>query len=968
MRSFMLRLLGLLFIAPTVLSGQYFQQKIAYDINASIDSNHLISATCDISYTNQSSSELDTIFLHLWQNAFKDRLSAFSEQMIRIGDLNFYYANDDELGGYNNLIVSMDGIKMELYSWQRNKDVVYFLPSKPLKPEQSVTIETSYDLQLPRKMSRTGWTTYDEYLMYWHPTPAVYDTKGWHPMPYLAMGESYTEVANYNIELTTDSESIIASSPFTKQGNKYFFSAENIIDFAAITSKNKTVYTHKLNSNGKNPIALSVMTKSPKRDSSIVAYLQDALNYLEPLIGSYPYSTLAVMDKGIKAKSGMEYPGLITVSGEDKTPSNLRYYLVHELLHQYFYSALAFNQRSYAWLDEGLTTYFQQRYYKELLGFDHYSSNSELIMFNGQQPLLHSFARGQACRHHHASLSTHIDDTDPINYGLNAYEIPARMYAHLADYCGTSNFDIGIQTFYQNWKEKHPQPKDLQQALETASGKNLSWFFNELIIENWAYDYEVESLENGVLTVNHANGSTPPYKVTFLSDDGNEKQVWIEGHTGTNTYDIKDQKWTKAILDKENLSMDLNTNNNSVNVKRPLKISPLTKIDDGRYIELMFVPTLSYNTSDGGMLGLALYNSSFPPKKLKWAISPGYGFASSSPVGQAWLSYDQYLKNDEFRKLNYRIGAKSYSFRNSEPLESSLQYIRISPEVSLHFKHANRNQKSSKVYLQSVFLNEEYFDYQEEEFSIKNRNSTLYRLGYEYTNGWNLGPYSFLAELEHQPYTNIVGESHQYTKLTASLEKSFKYAPSLSIDFRLWGAYFLSNSQRESASYDGGFTKGSSALIYQGFNDYAYDDYFFNRANQGVRLSNQTSNAGGGFKTPLGSQYNLGLTNDLAFALNIKSDLPIKMPRLFPLKLFLDVGYAKTKSTFESPITGTTMYSGGVMLEFIEGLFSIYLPMVNSQVISDIYNIEGKGLLGKVSFRIDLHKFNPWQMLDEKKL
>jgi hypothetical protein len=973
MRSRLLSTLGLFLIISVSATAQYFQQDVSFEINASLDSNHTIIATTDITYTNNSPNTIDTFFIHLWANAFSDKLSAFSEQAIRTGKLDFYFAPDEELGGYRDLSIGVGSKRMELYSWRNNKDVIYFMLPKSLTPGESITINTSYELKLPRKFSRMGWKTYDDYLMYWYPTPAVYDQAGWHPMPYLSMGEFYTEIADYLINLKTSDQDMISSVPFKNRSNGvYRFEGTDIIDFAIIKSKNKKVYKHKLSS-AKGEIALSIMTKYPERDSSVNEYVKQALVYFENTIGPFPYQSISIMDKGPKSKSGMEYPGLITVSGENEEVSDLRYYVVHELLHQYFYSALAFNQRDYAWLDEGLTTYYQQRYYKEVLGQDYYSANNKVLMNEMQPPFLQHLARGQACRHYHAPLSMNVNDIDPINYGLNAYEVPARMYAHMADYVGIDMFDECMKQFYLEWKGKHPQPIDLRQAIEKHTKKDLAWFFEDLIQKDWSYDYKAVKLSEGNLTVEHVSGSTPPYQVTLRSEEGNLKTLWIEGHTGTKTfegitttgYSDEEINWNSAIIDEQGISMDINRNNNYLGVKRPIKLIPLAKVDDGRYREIYFTPTFSFNTSDGGQIGIALFNSTFPTKKVKWAISPAFGFTSGNPIGETWLSYDHYLKNKKFRKLQYKLNAKSYSFRYSEGLDKSLRYVRISPNISLHFYHAPKEYKYSKLYIKPIFLNEEYFKFQEEDVFINNRNSAILRLGYEYYNFWNLGPSDFKVNLEYQSYNNIVNEKHSYSKINVEYNKSFKYKPHQSIDFRLWGSYFISNTQRESANYDGGIVKGSSALIYQGFNDYAYDDYFFNRANQEVSLDNQISYGGGGFKTPLGSQYNLGQSNDLAFALNIESDLPVKMPRFFPLRLFLDIGYYTSKSTAEQSLTGQTLYSGGALLEFGEGVFSVYLPLFNSQTISDIYNTEGIGLLGKISFKLDLVKYNPWDIAED---
>ncbi len=282
------------------------------------------------------------------------------------------------------------------------------------------------------------------------------------------------------------------------------------------------------------------MSSDSLRYVSSLQYLTKAMDYFEKVIGDFPYTSLSIVDKGISENSGMEYPGLITVSGSDSGESDLQYYLVHELLHQYFYSALAFNQRKHSWLDEGLTTYYQQRYYKDMIGVDHYSSKYSLILHEGQQPILQTVARGQATRHMHTSISSGMSDFSPLNFGMNTYEVPARMFAYLTDYLGDDVFDRGMQNLLASWSEKHPYPIDLQTILEKESGRNLSWFFEELIEGDWSYDYRIDGFENGNLVVEHRSGSQPPYKVTFGTQEGEETMdKWIDGHHGKQTYKVE---------------------------------------------------------------------------------------------------------------------------------------------------------------------------------------------------------------------------------------------------------------------------------------------------------------------------------------------------------------------------------------------------------------------------------------------
>ena len=81
-------------------------------------------------------------------------------------------------------------------------DVIKVVLPQPLKPGDSATIATPFKVQLPPYFSRSGFADGEFMVCQWYPKPAVFDKDGWHEMPYLDMGEFYSEYASYKVNIT----------------------------------------------------------------------------------------------------------------------------------------------------------------------------------------------------------------------------------------------------------------------------------------------------------------------------------------------------------------------------------------------------------------------------------------------------------------------------------------------------------------------------------------------------------------------------------------------------------------------------------------------------------------------------------------------------------------------------------------------------------------------------------------------
>jgi len=926
------------------LMAQYFQQEIKYSIDGLYDKkSHEVTADITVSYTNNAPQSLDTLYINLWANAFKSKTSPYTEQAIKLGNTDFYFAPKSNEGGYTKLEVLYDNQPLTI-QYKETEETAYIILNTPLKSGETATIKFDYILKMPYRFGRFGWYESGVQLVHWYPSMAVFDSEGWHHMHYLSMGELYSDIATYEVKLELPYSTYTSTSPLDGTA------IDGVVDYAIIADNNYTLDENKI---GNTPVFL-MHQNNPTFDNEGFAELEKVFHYLEKNIGPYPYPSLSLVEKD--KSGGMEYSGLVTLGAKDR--ATYLYYMVHELIHQWFYGSLVTNQRESAWLDEGFTTYFQQRYYTDQFGYDHYTKLApSLHGVKDGLPLLQKVAMAQAYRAFDQPICTHIDKSSALNYGFNSYEIPARWIGHLEAYLSRETFDKAVQQLYKDWKGKHPSEAGFRQIFESASGKDLTWFFDDIIYKTWATDYKI-SKQGNTATIRNNSLLPAPYTIETTLKSGEQTSTWQEGHIEAKEVQLTTD-YKKIKIGPETGLLDKNPNNNQLG-NRPIKIVPGIGLDDTDYHEIYTLPLVNYNTSDGLGLGMALFNSTLAPKRWKYMIAPQYAFGSGNLTGHAWTSYDYYTESPWLRKVFFKLGVKSYNSSYSEVLDDHSRYLKVDPSISLHFRNTADSHVYDKLTFKSIYIKNYGFALDGQ--SLGRRSSLINQLKYEYFNFYELAPMDAWATLEYQDYTNGALQDENYLKLTTSLKKSWLYRPNKKVSFRLFAGYFLSNSRRNATSFDPQLTRGSMALIHQGYNDYAYDEYWFNRGNQNQGIwGQQVSFGGGGFKTPIGSQFSVGQSNDLAAALNFESDLPFNLPRLLPLAFYADVGYYTVSSN--SDLMGRTLFNCGLALNYGEGLFSVYLPIYSSSGISD--NLVSRNFLNKISFRIDINRFNPWELVED---
>jgi hypothetical protein len=513
-------ILSFLLFTGVAVSAQkaYWQQELKYNITASLnDKDKTISGFESIVYKNNSPETLSFIWFHLWPNAYKNESTALFQQ-IKNDTARSKKKESMGFGFIDDLSFSVNGepAKTQPHPNPQYIDIIKLVLNKPLAPGGEIKIVTPFTVKLPPYFSRSGYAETEIMACQWYPKPAVYDKNGWHEMPYLDMGEFYSEYATYDVSITVPPDYIVsatgtlqtstelsaykkigAANALNRNGNPVLYEvnpgadgkilqyhAEQVPDFAWFADKDFVIqYDTAQLSGGKVVDAFSFYhNKGNSLWSNSIDYVKDGVRKYSEWVGEYGYPVVqAVEGPANNSSGGMEYPMVTLITSPDAKKEGLDGVIAHEVGHNWFMAMLGSNERMHTWMDEGLNTYYQFRYEAEK-----YRSNS---IFGDAIPdevkkmpadkfldIIYNVIDKQIPME--AAMETPADKfLNSEEYGLVSY-IKTALWLYMLEAAeGRDKVDMAIKNYFNKWKFKHPEPEDMQAAFEEAIGGKLDKFF-----------------------------------------------------------------------------------------------------------------------------------------------------------------------------------------------------------------------------------------------------------------------------------------------------------------------------------------------------------------------------------------------------------------------------------------------------------------------------------------------------------
>ncbi len=574
MKKLVLSTLCMLIFVISYAQPDRWQQRVKYTMDVKVDVNtNRFSGTQKLEYTNNSPDTLGKLFYHLYWNAFQpgsmmdmrsQRQGSMSgsregapdwDQRVRDRIANL---QPDEIGYQRVSDLKVNGKSQKMIEHETILEIVL---DKPILPKSKATIELKFDAQVPLQVRRSGRDNAEgvRYSMsQWYPKLCEYDYEGWHPTPYVGR-EFYGVWGDYDVNITIDKTYIIASTGYLQNANQigygyesagtkvtrpagptltWHFIAPNVHDFMWAADPEykhltKTVRDgmvlhvfYKISKPHLQKIfdALSPNVKSRYKDvneyiaqyeaqwKNVLPEAARALPYMEQTFGPYAYKQYSFVHGG---DGGMEYPMATLIKGPSMGT------VIHEWMHSWYQMMLGTNESLYPWMDEGFTTYAEERVTAWLANSkawpyaNDYSNYYFLVRSGKEEP-----------------LSTHSDHYNTnFAYGIESYSKGAMFLEQLGYIVGAQVRDKILLQYYWQWRFKHPNATDFIVVAEKVSGMKLDWYKEFWIYSTKTIDYSIDSLweEGGVSKIRLKNlGLVPmPIDVQLTFKDSSKEAHYI---------------------------------------------------------------------------------------------------------------------------------------------------------------------------------------------------------------------------------------------------------------------------------------------------------------------------------------------------------------------------------------------------------------------------------------------------------
>ena len=551
----------------------YYQQQADYKINVELDDqNKMIYGDETITYTNNSPQKLEYLWVQLDQNVRKKdspSLDRDSESVVPYylpDSFDKEFLKDSFDGGFN--VEHVNDINNKPLDYMINQTMMRVNLPKPLSTGEQFSFKIKWWYNINDHVKQDGRSGYETFpndtnrayiIAQFFPRMCVYnEVEGWQNQQFWGDGEFALPFGNYEVNITVPADHVLeatgelqnrkevyskemmkrfnkakksydkpvvivnqqeamdAEKSFSSEKKTWKFIANNVRDFAFASSRKYILDMMAVKIGEDDVMAVSIYPRegNPLWEDYSTITVVEALKSFSKYTFDYPYhKAISVHAHQI----GMEYPMIcfnfgrpnIDGSYSDDEKFGMIGVIIHEIGHNFFPMIVNSDERQWAWMDEGLTTFVQylaeqefgEKYPEIIAPLDNFPSD------RGPAQLITDYMSVDQ-----NFLAPIMSNPENVYYlGPNAYGKPAAALNILREtIMGKELFDYAFKTYSQRWMFKHPTPEDFFRTMEDASAVDLDWFWR-------GWFYSTDYVDIGLKEVNQY----------FVSPDPGEEMLKI---------------------------------------------------------------------------------------------------------------------------------------------------------------------------------------------------------------------------------------------------------------------------------------------------------------------------------------------------------------------------------------------------------------------------------------------------------
>jgi Peptidase family M1 domain len=506
--------------------------------------------------------------------------------------------------------------------------LVVTLP-RPVAPGETVRVEMTWSAKIPRTFARTGFRGDFFFIGQWFPMVGVLESDGWNCHQFHAATEFFSDYGVYDVSITVPKAYVVGATGVETESRDnpdgtttHRFRQPDVHTFAWTASPDYLVRTASFAVSGLPPVEMRLLLQ-PEHVAQAARHFAATRVALEKYgrwYGAYPYGHITIVDPAFgSGAGGMEYPTLFTAGTRLFAPlggGSPEGVTIHECGHQFWYGIVGDNEFENAWLDEGLNTFSTARAYDAAYGqrrfvqryLDPPGSRDGFLPVLFPDLAIDRMVGGNRLDSYRSGATSDSEATPTFRYypptaAQITYSKTALWLSTLERYLGWPVLQKAMATFFERYRFKHPRPEDFFAVVDEVSGRDMTWFFDQVYRGSDSFDYAIESVasfpaaaegfveeegkrvyqpppDEGEATgevrlyrtevvVRRIGGATFPVDVELVFADGSkERRSWDGKGRWTMLVEEKPFKLSYAVVDPDRvLLLDLDYTNNSRRLK-----------------------------------------------------------------------------------------------------------------------------------------------------------------------------------------------------------------------------------------------------------------------------------------------------------------------------------------------------------------------------------------------------------------